>query len=215
MAKFYGYGRHSTHKQGLTQEVQHEQVHRYWASMLAADGIQWGGWFYDTAQSGGKPLTERPQGRVLWETAKQGDHVGWAKLDRAFRSVRNGTQQMHLFQERGIAIHSIDLRLDTGTPLGKFVFHVLMSFAELEREYASIRTKEALAVLAASGHPRLVSAPIGWRLARARGRSTLEEDQTERANVRRYWSLYQAGQSLEDLHLLATREGLRRGKREL
>jgi len=72
---------------------------------------------------------------------ERGDHVGWSKLDRAFRSVRDGAQQMHLFREHGVHTNSIDLKIDTSTPMGQFVLHVLVAFAEWEHQEASLRTK--------------------------------------------------------------------------
>jgi len=109
--------------QGLTQEVQEKQLRAYYEAVLQSEGVLWGGFFYDKATSGGTPLTEREEGRRLWALAQPGDHVGWSKLDRAFRSVRDGAHQMHLFKQRGVHTHSIDLRIDTSTPMGQFVLH--------------------------------------------------------------------------------------------
>ena len=188
---FYAYGRHSTDKQALTEEVQKAQLQNYWRLHLEPKGVGWGGWLYDKAQSASKPLTDRVSGRELWLRAQPGDHVGWAKLDRAFRSVRDGSHTMGLFKERGIFIHSIDLSIDTSTPMGGFVLHVLLAFSELERQYASIRTKEALATLRSHRLPHLAAAPIGWKTIKVNGKTKrLEVHAVERANVTRWYALY-------------------------
>jgi DNA invertase Pin-like site-specific DNA recombinase len=36
--------------------------------------------------------------------------------------------------QRGVQTHSIDLRIDTSTPMGQFVLHILIAFAELEHQ---------------------------------------------------------------------------------
>ncbi len=61
---------------------------------------------------------------------------GWSKLDRAFRSVRDGAHQMHLFKQRGVHTHSIDQRIDTSTPMRQFVLHFSSAFAEMEHQEA-------------------------------------------------------------------------------
>lgn len=210
MPKFLAYGRHSTKKQGVTRDVQEKQLHAYWQAVLEPEGVEWGGFFYDKATSGGTPLTERPEGRSLWALAQPGDHVGWSKLDRAFRSVRDGAHQMHLFKQRGVHTHSIDLRIDTSTPMGQFVLHVLIAFAELEHQYASIRTKEVVAQLRAAGHPKFHDC-IGWRAVRdGHGGWVTTPDQQERDVVKHIYEQYRLGYSQEEISADLMRRGIRR-----
>ena len=142
----YGYCRASTGRQHLTFDVQKASITRYFQEKLEPEGWSFGGFFEDKATSGTKPLTEREQGRRLWVAAQTGDCVIWSKLDRAFRSVRDGATTLQLFKEKGVAIHSLDLALDTSTALGSFVMHLLVLLAELEREWISSRTRDALMV---------------------------------------------------------------------
>ena len=209
MAAFYAYGRHRTKKQGLTREVQEKQLRAYYEAVLEPEGVVWGGFFYDKATSGGTPLTERPEGRRLWAVAQKGDHVAWAKLDRAFRSVRDGAHQMHLFRERGIHTHSIDMRIDTSTPMGAFVLHVLIAFAELEHQYASIRTKEVVASMREKRHPVYFDC-IGWRPVKADGEWDAVPDMEERRVVEAIYAAYQMGKSQEDIAADLMRRGIRR-----
>ena len=213
MATFWAYGRHSTDKQAITQEVQKQQLEHYWRLHLEPNGVAWGGFLYDSAQSASKPLTERPKGRDLWVLAQPGDHVGWSKLDRAFRSVRDGSTTMNLLQAKGVIVHSIDLHLDTSTPMGACVFHVLLAFAELERCQASTRTAEAIAVRRTSGLVYAASPPIGWKYVKGVGGKRAVPDPEERTKVEEWFRMYQGGMTLEGLYLRVFREGHRRGKR--
>jgi hypothetical protein len=73
MAKVYGYGRHSTDKQGLTEGAQRETVETYIRQHLA--GVEYGGWLYDSAVSGAEPLFSREQGGRLGTLLEPGDEV--------------------------------------------------------------------------------------------------------------------------------------------
>jgi DNA invertase Pin-like site-specific DNA recombinase len=201
MATFWAYGRHSTDKQSLTEESQREQLENYWKLHLKPKGVEWGGFLYDAAQSGGTPLTERPKGRELWVLAQPGDHVGWAKLDRAFRSVTDGSATMHLLKQKGVIVHSIDLSLDTSTPMGGFIFHVLLAFAELERHHASTRTSEAMAIRKSTGLAYCGMTPIGWKILPNAYGATVVPDLEERAFVAQLFASWQAGESIEAIVL--------------
>jgi DNA invertase Pin-like site-specific DNA recombinase len=168
----FGYGRHSTNKQAITEDVQREAVYRYFQNELEPRGdMFWGGWLYDGAESAVQPLTERPKGRELFVIAQPGDHIVWYKMDRAFRSVIDGSKTLQLFKGKGIHVHSLDLRVDTSTPLGKFFRTVLLAVAELELDQLKSRTAEALAELKAQGRPYNSLVPIGYkRIAKTLGR---------------------------------------------
>jgi putative DNA-invertase from lambdoid prophage Rac len=195
MAKVYGYGRHSTDKQGLTEGAQRETVETYIRQHLA--GVEYGGWLYDSAVSGAEPLFSREQGGRLGTLLEPGDHVVWAKLDRAFRSVVDGAATLAGLGKRGIFVHSLDLGLDTSTAVGRCICTVMLAFAELEREYASARTRDALRQKRAAGLPYGRHTPIGYRRV-GRGRTgKFVPDPDERAQVAEICRLRTAGLSYE------------------
>lgn len=163
MATAYGYCRASTGSQHLTFEVQRSKIEDYYKRVLEPNGVEWGGFFEDKATSGAKPLTDREGGFRLWTAAQTGDHIIWYKLDRAFRSVRDGSNTLQMFKEKGVSIHSMDISLDTSTALGSFVMHLLVLLAELEREWVKTRTKEALGARKAAGLPHSGLIPPGWK----------------------------------------------------
>lgn len=198
MAMVYGYGRASTNKQSLTQEAQRLKVSKHITANLSEHA--YAGWLYDNAVSGSRPLFDRPQGRRLWDLLEPGDHVVWAKLDRAFRSVVDGAKALHTLHAKGVFVHSLDLGLNTGTPTGRFISTVILAFAELERECIGERTREGMAALRRAGRPYGRFAPIGWKKV-GRGRTAcLKPDATERSQVQEIVRLrLEHGLSLEQV----------------
>ena len=162
MPKFYGYCRASTAGQQYTFEAQQNAIRAAYDSRFS-ETHEWGGFFEDKATSGNKPFTERPEGLKLWVLAQPGDMVCWSKMDRAFRNLFDLTHLIQMFDAKGVGFLSLDVALDTATPLGKFVMHLLGSVAELERHWIKQRTKEALAIRAEKGIPHGRRPPAGWK----------------------------------------------------
>ena len=71
--------------------------------------------------------------------------VVW-KLDRLGRSVKNLVDLVGDLQKQGIHFKSLTDSIDTGTPSGRFFFHVMASLAEMERELTAERTRAGLEV---------------------------------------------------------------------
>lgn len=166
MNKCYGYGRHSTAKQGLTKDAQHDRCFAYWEHNLAHLDVEWGGFFYDEAISGKKPLSERPHGRVVYFLARETDHVVTARYDRCFRNALDGMIHLKAFEDRGVTFHSDKEKIDTSTAMGRAFRTMLLAMAEVERDLASERTLEIQASLKAAGRPHCKGCPIGWRIVR-------------------------------------------------
>ncbi len=73
-----------------------------------------------------------------------GDTLVVWKLDRLGRSLRNLTTILHDLNNRGVSFRSISDGIDTGTPTGKLLFHMLGAIAEFEATLVSERTKIGL-----------------------------------------------------------------------
>ena len=73
------------------------------------------------------------------------------KLDRLSRSTRDVLDLVARAEKEGWALHSIDERLDTGSPHGRFVVTILAALSQMEREQVSARTKIAMAELRRQG----------------------------------------------------------------
>lgn len=207
MPVVYAYGRASTSNQTLTESHQREACEEYIKRVLLPDGYQFGGWLYDSATSGSRPMFERDEGRRLWALVQPGDKIVWAKLDRAFRSVLDAAQTMRLLTQKDVSFNSLDLGLDTSTPIGRCVFTILTAFAELELEFIRQRTRDGLRAKRKTGKPHGKHAPIGWMKVGRKRDAYYMPDMTERGQVAEMLLLRRAGMSFERLvgHLRGVR----------
>jgi DNA invertase Pin-like site-specific DNA recombinase len=81
----------------------------------------------------------------------QADGLIVAKLDRLARSVRHASAIIDDAIRQGWALVVLDNALDLTTPGGRAMANMLATFAELERDLISSRTREALAARRARG----------------------------------------------------------------
>jgi DNA invertase Pin-like site-specific DNA recombinase len=75
---------------------------------------------------------------------KRADALVVAKLDRLSRSMIDFTALMARAQKEGWALVALDAPVDTTTPAGEAMAHVLATFAQFERRLIGQRTREAL-----------------------------------------------------------------------
>ena len=139
----FGYVRASTKKQIDSPDTQKDIIAKY-AAMQELDEPTF---FVDAAVSGKVPIEERPAGAALFTQLRPGDHLILAKLDRGFRKLSDCVRVLEKLERLGVNLHVCNLMggaLDLGSPMGKFIVHVLAAFAELERAFISERTKEGL-----------------------------------------------------------------------
>lgn len=209
----YGYGRHSTNKQELTREVQEHRTQEYWERNLRDRGVLWGGFFYDAATSARVPFSERESGRQLHAVAMPGDHIVVTKLDRPFRSLRDGVLNMEQWNDRGVNFHSLDLQVDTSTPMGRFFRTVILAVAELEREFARERTMETAMLRQKQGVPHSRGCPFGWRIVGEAPHRKYKPDEGERALIEEMASMREGGYSHDDIALWNYRQTLFPNKR--
>jgi DNA invertase Pin-like site-specific DNA recombinase len=97
-----------------------------------------------------------------------------AKLDRLSRSMLDFAALMATAQKQNWALVALDCTVDTSTPAGEAMAHVLATFGQFERRLIAQRTKEALAVKRASGvqlgRPPTVPQSVVRRIQRLRAR---------------------------------------------
>jgi len=108
-------------------------------------------WADDAAS--GRSIDRRPQLQEALDAldAGQASVLVTAKLDRLSRSVLDFASSMARAEREGWAIVVLDVAVDTSTPSGEMMAHVVASFAQYERRLISDRTKRALAVKRAEG----------------------------------------------------------------
>lgn len=146
------YSRVSTSEQ--KPEVQLEPLRQY----AAARGLKIVGEYIDHGVSGAK--VRRPAlDRMLADARRRRfDAVACVKLDRLARSVHHLTTLGQELGALGVDLIVLDAAIDTSTPAGKLLFHVLGSIAEFERDLIRERTVAGMAAArrrgARFGQPR-------------------------------------------------------------
>ena len=103
----------------------------------------------DIGFSGAK--TSRPAFDEIMSKIGKGDKLVVWRLDRMGRSLRHLVEVNETLAERGARFESLTEKLDTSTPMGEFVFHILAAVAQLERQIIRERTLAGLAVAATKG----------------------------------------------------------------
>jgi DNA invertase Pin-like site-specific DNA recombinase len=97
-----------------------------------------------------------------------------AKLDRLSRSMLDFAALMATAQKQNWALVALDCAVDTSTPAGEAMAHVLATFGQFERRLIGQRTKEALAAKKAAGvslgRPPKVPQAVVRRIQRQRAR---------------------------------------------
>jgi DNA invertase Pin-like site-specific DNA recombinase len=119
---------------------------------------------------------KRPGVRAALEQLerKQADGLVVSKLDRLSRSMLDFTAVMAKAQKEGWALVALDCAVDTTTPAGEAMAHVLATFAQFERRLIGQRTREALAIKRTQGvqlgRPQSISPKLARRIRSMRSR---------------------------------------------
>jgi DNA invertase Pin-like site-specific DNA recombinase len=103
-----------------------------------------------TDRASGK-LDRRPQLDRLWEVLLAGDTLVVWKLDRLGRSLRHLVNVISDLGSREVGFRSLNDAIDTTTPGGMLVFHVMAAVAEFERSLIVERTQAGLDAARARG----------------------------------------------------------------
>ena len=82
--------------------------------------------------------------------ARTGDTLAVVRLDRLGRSLA-GLPRRRMLKERGIALVSLEERIDTASAAGELVFHVFGAIAHFERRLIAERTKDGILAARARG----------------------------------------------------------------
>ena len=87
---------------------------------------------------------ERPGLAELIAYARKGDTLAVVRLDRLGRSVET-------LRGQGIALLSLEEKIDTSSAAGELIFHVFGAIAHFERRLISERTRDGIAAARAKG----------------------------------------------------------------
>jgi DNA invertase Pin-like site-specific DNA recombinase len=134
------YARVSTSNNGQDPTMQTRELREY------CERRRWQvvGEYVDVGVSGTKE--KRPELDHLMSDAhrRKFDAVAVWKFDRFARSVSHLLRALETFKALGVEFVSLSEQIDTSTPMGKMVFTILGSVAELERSMIVERVKAGL-----------------------------------------------------------------------
>ncbi|MFN3888147.1 MAG: recombinase family protein [Aquabacterium sp.] len=107
----------------------------------------------------------RPILAACIDSTRNGDTLVVYKVDRLARSLRELLTLLDRLEVRGVYFRSLTEPIDTSTPSGRMMMHIIGAFAEFERGIIRERTAAGLAAARARG----------VKLGRARAMSPSEE----------------------------------------
>ena len=158
----YGYVRVSTQEQvdsGLSIESQKSRIIEF----CKYKGMNLVETFLDTNVSASIPLSERPEGSKLLDLTKKGNcGVVAVRLDRLFRDAYDCLGVTKTWDKKNVSLFLLDLGIDTSTAMGRAFLTNAATYAELERNLISERTKEALREVKKQGGS-IGRASYGWK----------------------------------------------------
>lgn len=105
---------------------------------------------------------------------REGDTLVVWKLDRLGRSLKHLIESVQELDNRGVGFKSLQDNIDTTTPGGKLLFHILGSLAEFERDLIRERTNAGLAAARARG--RKGGRPKGGQTKKQEAALALRQD---------------------------------------
>ena len=177
----FGYRRVSTEDQardGFSLESQKKTVEKYFVLLkdrvvIPNGELQWGGFFVDAGESAyKKELRMRERGSAMCHTLREGDHIIFCRLDRAFRNIKDFIFMTDLWNRVGITCHFIDHMIDMSTATGNLFARLAAAMAQWESEVKGERIREALKArnqkLTKSKNGKLIGMPEGTRYVQDR-----------------------------------------------
>jgi DNA invertase Pin-like site-specific DNA recombinase len=133
-----GYARVSTDDQDLSLQL----------DALAKAGVAPRRIFQEKASGA---ADERPAFLAAFRALRRGDTLVVWKLDRLGRRLSRLISTIERLKEKGVHLRVLTEAIDTTTPTGILMFHIIGAFAEFERNMGIERTKAGLAAARARG----------------------------------------------------------------
>lgn len=94
---------------------------------------------------------DRPGLVELLAYARKGETLVVVRLDRLGRSLAELLSTVTKLRDNGIALLSLEEKIDTSSAAGELIFHVFGAIAHFERRLISERTKDGIAAARANG----------------------------------------------------------------
>lgn len=171
---------------GLGEDGQKRIVER-WAAIVRDEykiegPIRWNQ-EKDAVSAFKKQLILRDAGGTMNIELRQGDHVIFAYLDRAFRNTEDCLGTLRTWKARGIIVHFANLHVDMNTPQGELLVAVMAACAQMDSAMKSERIKEVFAGFPAMGRMSNGRAPMGFKLSGKRGKRRVSIPDPEQRRI--------------------------------
>ncbi len=183
--KVAGYARVSTEEQareGLSIEGQIESIKKYCALYNNEYDID----FYIDEGFTGRNMHRKNLKLMLNRIHDYDQLIVW-KLDRLSRSLSDSVLIIDDIIEKDVALISIEEKIDCGTPTGRAFINIIMTFAQLEVESISVRTKLGLLQKARNGCYPFSVLPYGYLLNSER---KLVPDESKKQLIKEIYQKY-------------------------
>ena len=138
--------------------------------------------FIDHGISGAKERRPALDALLVDARKRKIDVVACVKLDRLARSVRHLVTLAQELEALGVDLVVLDQAIDTTTPSGRLLFHVLAAIAEFERDL--IRDRVIAGIKRAKAQGRRLGRPRRYQVDVARVRAMMGQGLSLRAIAR-------------------------------
>ena len=178
------YTRKST-DEGLEQDFNALQAQREAAEAYVLSQKQ-NGWHmladsYDDGGFTGASLDRPALQQLLRDIeGRRVDCVVVYKVDRLSRSLLDFARLLSLFEKRGVSFVSVTQEFNTSTSLGRLTLHILLSFAQFEREMISERTRDKMSAARRKGQWLGGTPILGYDVDPQGGRLVVNAAEAER-----------------------------------
>jgi site-specific DNA recombinase len=181
---------HKSSEEGLDQEFNSLQAQR--EACEAFDSQRHEGWVclragYDDGGFSGATMDRPALQRLLADiSAGRVDTVVVHKIDRLTRSLADFAKIVEILDCKGASFVSVTQQFNTTTSMGRLTLHVLLSFAQFEREVIGERIRDKIAASKRKGMWMGGVPPLGYRVQDRKLVIVDSEAKTVRAIFRRY-----------------------------
>ena len=93
----------------------------------------------------------RPQLKAMFDYVREGDTLYVESISRLGRSTKDLLNIIDTLTDKGVTLISHKEKIDTDTPVGKFMLTVFAALSQLEREQLKQRQREGIAIAKAQG----------------------------------------------------------------
>ncbi len=116
------------------------------------------------------------------------------KLDRLSRNTIDTLNLIEMFENQGIAFHSISEKVDTKSATGKFFLTIISAIAQMERDLIAERTRDALSHKK-NNNEWCGRVPFGFKIEDKH----LVEDPEQMKTIQKVKRLRRSGKSMRDI----------------